>query len=834
MTTTLLDQALGYAARGWHILPLHSVAPDGACTCGRGDDCPSPAKHPRTRNGLLEATTDPSTIRGWFTRWRDVNIGIRTGEISGLLVLDVDPDHGGELSLEDLEQSYHPLPAGPRALTGGDGMHYLFVHPGGEWTNRAAFRPGLDIRGDGGYIVAPPSQHISGNRYEWLDVDAPLPDAPGWLLQLIKKPDAPARATTPAAPLPPRTDSSGTPYGLRALDAEIGDLARAVEGTRNNTLAKVAMQLYELVNGGELDAALVDQQLRSTAAAIGLGEHEVDQTLRSALTRTAGIARNAPPRPVATAAPAVERIPPPTDEDAPMSGPPPRTPAGTEAGAAVGFSSVAADAPTAPADDQDLDRIPPGLSDTDVGNARRLVAAHGADLRWISQWRAAPWLVWNGQRWQRDRTGEIDRRAKDTADAILVEAALAPDTAEKSKRIRFALDTSKRPRIEAMIALARTEPGIPIQPMDLDADPWLLNVENGTLDLRTGTLRPHARDDLITKIAPVVYDADAHHPVWEQFLAEATNGDAQFAGFLARAVGYSLTGSTAEEVLFFLLGRAATGKSTFIAALESTLGDYSTHADFETFLQRQSVGNARPDIARLAGARFVNSVEVDDGARLAEGLVKTLTGGDLITARFLFGDEFEYRPQFKLWLAANHAPRVGHGDDAIWRRILRIPFDTVIPKERRDPAVKQTLTDPTLAGPAILAWAVRGCLEWQQVGLQVPGVITTATGQYRADMDPLRDFLAEYCTLGTDDTYWVTNAALRKAYEDWAHEVGLRKTLSPNAFADALRGHGLEDTRRRIDGRTTRLWTGVRLAGPQEQPDLDFGRVSPGTGEWEL
>lgn len=477
---------------------------------------------------------------------------------------------------------------------------------------------------------------------------------------------------------------------------------------------------------------------------------------------------------------------------------------------------------------------PTGMFDTDLGNARRLIAAHGEDLRWISQWGKHPWLVWSGTRWARDFTGETQRRAKHTADAIFTEALCEPDEKARRERLRFATRSQDRPRIEAMVALAATEPGIPIEPKDLDADPWILNVRNGTLDLRTGELRAHRREDLISKLAPVHYDPDASHPMWDRFIEEATDGDQDLAGFLARAVGYSLTGSTAEEVLFFIHGRAATGKSTFIAAIEKTLGSYSMHADFETFLARQGVGGARPDIARLAGARFVNSVEVDDGAKLAEGLVKTLTGGDVITARFLFADEFEYLPQFKLWLAANHAPRVGHGDDAIWRRILRIPFDTVVPKAKRDPKIKQTLTDPHRAGPAILAWAVRGCLDWQRDGLAVPGVITTATGDYRSDMDPLRDFLTEYCTLGDDDSYWVTNAALRKAYEDWAHEVGLRKTLSPNAFADALRGHGLADTRRRIDGRTTRLWTGVRLAGPQEQPDLDFGRVSPPAGEWEL
>lgn len=475
-------------------------------------------------------------------------------------------------------------------------------------------------------------------------------------------------------------------------------------------------------------------------------------------------------------------------------------------------------APSPPPTDHDDANAPTGMFDTDLGNARRLIAAHGEDLRWISQWGKHPWLVWNGRRWTRDFTGATQRRAKHTADAIFTEALCEPDEKARRERLRFATRSQDRPRIEAMIALAATEPGIPIEPKDLDADPWLLNVLNGTLDLRTGELRPHRRDDLISKIAPVAYDPDARHPMWDQFLHDATNGDTAFAGFLARAVGYSLTGSTAEEVLFFLLGRAATGKSTFVGALEATLGDYSSHADFETFLARQSNGGgARGDIARLAGARFVNSVEVDDGARLAEGLVKTLTGGDMITARFLYGDEFEYRPQFKLWLAANHAPRVGHGDDAIWRRILRVPFDTVVPKERRDPDVKATLTDPRQAGPAILAWAVRGCVEWQRHGLQVPPVITTATGEYRADMDPLRDFLAEYCVFGDGPDYWVTNTILRDAYETWAREVGLRKTLSPNAFADALRNHGATDTRRRLDGRTQRLWIGLRLNGPQDE-----------------
>ncbi len=286
--------------------------------------------------------------------------------------------------------------------------------------------------------------------------------------------------------------------------------------------------------------------------------------------------------------------------------------------------------------------------------------------------------------------------------------------------------------------------------------------------MKPGELREHRREDLITKLAPVEYDPEARLDLWDRFLAEATGGDQELMRFLQRAAGYSLTGETDEEKLFFVHGPAAAGKSTFLEALKAAMGDYAQTADFETFLARQQVGGPRNDVARLAGARLVISIEVDEGKRLAEGLVKTLTGGDTVTARFMYRESFEFKPQMKLWLAANHAPKVSDDDEAMWRRILRVPFERVIPKEKRDPKVKATLRDPEIAGPAILAWAVQGCLTWQREGLGVPPIVEQATSAYRLDNDPLREFFASCCVFGPTKT--VTVSDLNNEYESWCND----------------------------------------------------------------
>ena len=258
-----------------------------------------------------------------------------------------------------------------------------------------------------------------------------------------------------------------------------------------------------------------------------------------------------------------------------------------------------------------------------------------------------------------------------------------------------------------------------------DADPWALNVMNGTLDLRTGTLREHRREDHLTKLAPVDYDPKATLELWKRFLSDATGADAEMSGFLQRFFGYTLTGDTSEEKLALILGPEAKGNWTFIEAVKGTLGDYAMTADFETFLKRPATGGP-PERSRPTGRCPHGCV---DRSRGWEGAGRGHRqghdeGGDTVTARLLYQEHFEYVPAFTLWLAANHAPRVRDDDGAMWRRIMRIPFEHTIAKDKRDPKVKATLRNSTLGGPAILAWAVQGCLEWQRDGLGVPQSVT--------------------------------------------------------------------------------------------------------------
>ncbi|MDP8952539.1 MAG: phage/plasmid primase, P4 family, partial [Actinomycetota bacterium] len=251
-----------------------------------------------------------------------------------------------------------------------------------------------------------------------------------------------------------------------------------------------------------------------------------------------------------------------------------------------------------------------------------------------------------------------------------------------------------------------------------------------------------------------------------------------------------------------------------LEALKATWGDYAATADFEAFLARRDAGGPRNDIARLAGKRLVISIEVDEGKRLAEGLIKMITGGDTVTARFLYREAFEFVPQFKLTLAANHAPRVRDDDEAMWRRILRVPFESVVPKNERDPAVKKALRDPEASGAAILAWAVRGCLEWQREGLGVPPAVEEATREYRKGQDPLRGFLSECCILSTDS--WTYAGELREAYEKWAKENGEQDLVKGREWGERLRAHGgVAD--KAAKGR--RIWRGVGLlSGPEDDP----------------
>jgi putative DNA primase/helicase len=353
-----------------------------------------------------------------------------------------------------------------------------------------------------------------------------------------------------------------------------------------------------------------------------------------------------------------------------------------------------------------------------------------------------------------------------------------------------------------MITLAQSEPGIPVTEADLDSNPWFLNVQNGTLDLKTATLRPHQREDLLTKIIPVSYDPNALCSTWDKFLAEIAAGDHDLIHFLQKSVGYSLTGSVSEQVFFILYGIGANGKSTFINTILHLLGSYAQQTPTETLLVKKHTNGIPNDVARLAGARFVAAVEAEHGRHLAEALVKQLTGGDTITARYLHKEFFEFNPTFKIFLSVNHIPAIKGNDHGIWRRIRLIPFNVTIPENKRDPNLSTKL-EAEFAG--ILRWAVEGCMLWQKEGLKPPDSVKTAVEDYRAEMDTIGDFIEECCAI--DPAAKTPFGALFTEYQNWLNLNGVNFTASKKDFADALSEHGYQSSR----SKGKRYRSGIRI-----------------------
>ena len=444
-----------------------------------------------------------------------------------------------------------------------------------------------------------------------------------------------------------------------------------------------------------------------------------------------------------------------------------------------------------------------GYNLTDLGNARRLVHRHGRNLRYCWLWRK--WLVWDGKRWVKDDTGEVYRLAKETVSSIYQEAAAAPNDEARKELGKHATRSEAGARIKEMVDLARSD--VPVMPDELDASPDLLNTESGTIDLRTGELREHRREDLITKIAPTTYRPDAAAPTWEAFLERVLPGE-ELRAFVQRAVGYSATGDTSEQCMFINHGGGANGKSTFQEAIAAALGDYAMRAPTEMLLAKRSDGVPN-DVARLKGARFVSASETEEGRRLAESRIKDLTGQDTITARFMKAEWFDFAPTHKLWLSTNHKPEIRGTDAAIWRRIRLVPWAVTIPPAEQDKKLPIAFRHE-LAG--ILAWVVHGCLEWRREGLQAPDEVRKATGEYRVEMDVLAGFLVECCELDTG--HWEYAKDLYECYKRWCDENGERPEPQ-RKFGGRLGERGFQ--RDRGGSRGAGIWRGVRLTEGEKE-----------------
>lgn len=434
---------------------------------------------------------------------------------------------------------------------------------------------------------------------------------------------------------------------------------------------------------------------------------------------------------------------------------------------------------------------------TDLGNAERLADRHAGELCYCQQQRR--WRIWRGTHWATDFTGEATRRGKATARSILSEARRAAEDGERRSLARWALTSESRRGIEAMMALAQSETAFAVSPEDLDRDDWLLATHRGTVQLRSARLRV-ADPVVITRLAPVDYEPSATCPRWTAFLTRIVP-DPELRGFLQRSVGYSLTGSMREQCMWILWGGGRNGKSTFLTTVQAMMGDYAMQASLSMLVDRRR--DATPfDLADLPGRRLVAVSETREISCLAEGVIKQLTGGEPMRARSLYGDFFEFQPRAKIWLSTNHKPAIKGEDDGIWRRIHLVPFLERIGDEEVDRDLPEKLRSEL---PGILAWAVRGCVEWQHAGLQVPKVVLDATLEYRREECVFTRFLDDVCV--RTRLAAVAKKALYGAYTEWCEEQGLAP-LSQVRLSRTLKEQGVGEERG-TGGR--HLWRGLGL-----------------------
>lgn len=767
----VLAAALKYAGLGLAVIPV-------------GAD-----KRPAIENWQNDGSKDPVRIRDWFGPTSTApNVGIVCG-LSGLVVVDIDKRNKGFITFGELADKLGPLPDTVTAETGGGGLHYVFRAPAGV-EMRGKLGLGVDLLHGGRQILVEPSIHPSGAPYRWQEGHAPgeieLAELPATWLE---------HARRPAAARPPAISTR--------------DLADHDEARMLDRAEKYLAKMPPAIQGQDGSGALWDAALamvrgfslpRSVARTLLLhdynprceppwAEWEVDKKIDD-VTANASVPYGY----------IVDRDPQRTQR-APASthGPRPSSPSrgGDDLDDSMGAN------PEEPRLSEGLtvdDRVgsvaasPLRYRLTELGNAARLAAAHGDRLRHVV---SLGWLTWDGRRWRRDQGGSEMVAAKSVAHSLYVEAADAAKRAAAgdeeagtlAKELAgWARTSSKKAAIQAMAKLAETEAPIAALADAFDRDGFAFNVLNGTINLRTGELRPHGRGDLITRLAPVEYAAEAVGPRWEAFL-ERVLPDAELRTWVQRYLGYCLTAEVTEQVLAFAFGVGANGKSVLLDVMLAVFGDYGLRAAPDLVLATQ--GEVHPtELADLDGRRLVVCSEIEQGRRWAESTIKRITGDTTITARRMRQDFYTFTATHKLVIAANTKPVVRGNDEAIWRRMRPVPFVVTIPPAERDKTLVRTLVETE--GPGILAWLVRGCLAWQRDGLGESAAILAAAEGYRADQDVLGQWIDEECVL--IDVFTPT-VALYTSFMRWCQATGIEVWSRETMRSRLSAREGLTDRR---------------------------------------
>jgi putative DNA primase/helicase len=427
---------------------------------------------------------------------------------------------------------------------------------------------------------------------------------------------------------------------------------------------------------------------------------------------------------------------------------------------------------------------------TDSANADRLVKRFGHKIRFVVE--LNKWVVFDDTRWVIDKFKTIYNMATETAKGIGTENG--KDIIHSAEKLKHAGRSLSNHKIAATIESAKHKERVVCSISDFDKDPRILNLRNGYLDLNEGCkFLPHDKSQMLMKVSPVEYRKDEGCPNWDAFLDRIFKGNKETIRYIQKAVGYTLTGLTDEECFFILHGGGANGKSVFLETIQRLLGEYSCTTPMDTLMAKSNNSSQTNDLARMNGARLIVSSEAELGQQLAESKIKQLTGGDVVSARFLYGEYIEFRPTGKIWIALNHKPRIRGTDDGIWRRIRLVPFDVQIPEGERDPSLKGGNGKLARELPGILNWAIEGYLAWLEERLVLSDAVRKATLGYRSESDMVNTFVDECCDTSGNETIKLKD--LYSSFQVWC-EDSPQTIMTKRAFSNQVQDLGFETYKR--------------------------------------
>lgn len=749
-------------------------------------------------------------LRSWFPNF-GVGVGFVTGEISGVVVIDTDGEEGEEV-LRQYERLHGALPSTRTVRSGsGRGLHRHYKHPGYKVKTTQNTDIQVDIRGDGGVCVLPPSLHYSGGKYELVDDAAPA-KLPPQLLEFIEKQGRqvgdqdqgskadedqlgdlkPILGQMPdhllASALEPNTE------GIQSLDREPSNRDShsrlpAIEDMRAALRYLASRHAFKQRNGKQKD-----KEGRIT----GLGWIEAGMALKPAYgdeegfdlwseTHTDDRARDRAPEDWASFA----------SEEKPGN-----IKIGTIIKAAKDAGFTFSILPTPPSTSlKTVEEILSSGDSGDVLNGRILAQMFRDRLLYVHE--TGEWLLFDpSSGWITAPPGEADRAAKEVLRVLREGAAEAyknkgGDDPQVKRRMKHVERTSDIRHQRAMIEAAKSEYGMTVRLSEFDDDPMLLGVDNGVLDLRNRKLLPVKPDVLVSKRCDAEYDPNARSPRFEKFL-RAVQPDQEVRKFLQRVMGYCLTGQTSEQLFFFFHGSGANGKSVFIELLSSILGDYARKIATDMLMRHQrNPAGPSPDIVGLKGQRLVFANETEEGRRLDEARVKDFTGGDTLTGRVPYGKaDIMFEPSHKLFILGNHKPEIADMSEGMWRRLCLVPFDVIIPEAKRDKKLLEKLKQEK-AG--ILNWMLEGLEDWMKNGMQVPKKVKNASSAYREEQDIIGEWVADCCEAEAGAR--APKSELYSSYKEWA-EVNGHRPLAQSRLIRRLgeRGYKLDAGRRNVTG----------------------------------